>query len=98
MMNVNMIQTRSHIPALMMALLTLFAGKRSFAQTEFDSLKRNSQLDTAYQPSSKPTFVTEFATRQYRMNFGHLDASAENEEEPSAEMLEGLAKAIAAAG
>jgi hypothetical protein len=31
------------------------------AQTEFDSLKRNSNLDTTYQPSSKPTFVTEFA-------------------------------------
>ena len=30
-------------------------------QTEFDSLKRNSNLDTSYQPSSKPTFVTEFA-------------------------------------
>src|SRR5215213_2444704 len=33
----------------------------SFAQTEFDSLKRNSQLDTLYQPSSKPTVATEFA-------------------------------------
>ncbi|HSB92004.1 MAG TPA: DcaP family trimeric outer membrane transporter [Flavitalea sp.] len=32
-----------------------------YAQTEFDSLKRNSQLDTLYQPSQKPTFVTEFA-------------------------------------
>src|SRR3954451_10252779 len=32
-----------------------------FAQTEFDSLKRNSQLDTLYQPSSKPTVATEFA-------------------------------------
>ncbi|MES1216040.1 MAG: DcaP family trimeric outer membrane transporter [Bacteroidota bacterium] len=31
------------------------------AQTEFDSLKRNSNLDTSFQPSSKPTFVTEFA-------------------------------------
>ena len=30
-------------------------------QTEFDSLKRNSNLDTSYQPSSKPTFATEFA-------------------------------------
>lgn len=40
----------------------LFAGLRVQAQTEFDSLKRNSQLDTAYQPSSKPTFATEFAT------------------------------------
>ena len=33
----------------------------STGQTEFDSLKRNSHLDTAYQPSQKPTFVTEFA-------------------------------------
>ena len=31
------------------------------AQTAFDSLKRNSNLDTSFQPSSKPTFVTEFA-------------------------------------
>jgi hypothetical protein len=30
-------------------------------QTEFDSLKRNSNLDSAYQPSQKPTFITEFA-------------------------------------
>jgi hypothetical protein len=32
-----------------------------YIQTEFDSLKRNSNLDTTYQPSKKPTFVTEFA-------------------------------------
>jgi len=32
-----------------------------YTQTEFDSLKRNSQLDTLYRPSSKPTFVTDFA-------------------------------------
>lgn len=32
-----------------------------FGQTEFDSLKRNSMLDTTYQPSNKPTFSTEFA-------------------------------------
>lgn len=31
------------------------------AQTEFDSLKRNSNLDSSFQPSNKPTFVTEFA-------------------------------------
>ena len=31
------------------------------AQTGFDSLKRNSNLDSSYQPSKKPTFVTEFA-------------------------------------
>jgi len=33
----------------------------AFSQTEFDSLKRNSNLDTSYQPSKKATFVTEFA-------------------------------------
>ena len=32
-----------------------------YSQTEFDSLKRNSKLDTSFQPSSRPTFVTEFA-------------------------------------
>jgi len=31
------------------------------AQTDFDSLKRNSNFDTSYRPSQKPTFVTEFA-------------------------------------
>src|SRR5918993_4871907 len=31
------------------------------AQTAFDSLKRNSNLDTSFQPSKKPTFITEFA-------------------------------------
>jgi len=41
-------------------LCSLFASK-SECQTEFDSLKRNSNLDTSYQPSQKPTFVTEFA-------------------------------------
>ena len=34
---------------------------RGECQTEFDSLKRNSNLDTSYQPSQKATFVTEFA-------------------------------------
>lgn len=32
-----------------------------FAQTEFDSLKRNSNLDSSFQPSQKPTLTTEFA-------------------------------------
>ncbi len=31
------------------------------AQTKFDSLKRNSNLDTSFQPSAKPSFTTEFA-------------------------------------
>ena len=43
------------------ALVLLFASLFVQGQTEFDSLKRNSQLDTAYQPSSKPTFATAFA-------------------------------------
>jgi hypothetical protein len=33
----------------------------AMGQSEFDSLKRNSNLDTSFQPSQKPTFVTEFA-------------------------------------
>lgn len=40
-------------------LCAIFTGV--FAQTEFDSLKRNSNLDTSFRPSQKPTFVTEFA-------------------------------------
>ncbi len=36
-------------------------GNRIMAQTTFDSLKRNSNLDTSYQPSKKATLVTEFA-------------------------------------
>lgn len=47
---------------VLVVLVLVFMGLRVEAQTEFDSLKRNSQLDTAYQPSSKPTFATEFAT------------------------------------
>lgn len=31
----------------------------AISQTEFDSLKRNSMLDSSFQPSQKPTFVTE---------------------------------------
>lgn len=43
--------------------LVAFAGfaLKGISQTEFDSLKRNSNLDTSYQPSQKPTFATEFA-------------------------------------
>ena len=44
--------------------LTVFLGgfvNVVAAQTEFDSLKRNSNLDTSFQPSSKPTFITDFA-------------------------------------
>ena len=41
--------------------IILFESLPGYTQTEFDSLKRNSKLDTLYQPSSKPTFVTEFA-------------------------------------
>jgi len=41
--------------------IIFFASLPGYTQTEFDSVKRNSKLDTLYQPSSKPTFVTEFA-------------------------------------
>ena len=41
--------------------IIFFGSLSCYAQTDFDSLKRNSQLDTLYRPSSKPTFVTEFA-------------------------------------
>jgi hypothetical protein len=41
--------------------LLFFSFTSAFAQTEFDSLKRNSNLDSSYQPSQKPTFITEFA-------------------------------------
>ena len=47
--------------AITILMLLFMASLAVEGQTEFDSLKRNSQLDTAYQPSSKPTFVTEFA-------------------------------------
>ena len=46
---------------LLLLLIVLGSVTPGYAQTEFDSLKRNSQLDTLYQPSQKPTFVTEFA-------------------------------------
>jgi hypothetical protein len=42
-------------------LTVLFFLAKGFAQTTFDSLKRNSMLDTMYQPSKKPTLSTEFA-------------------------------------
>src|SRR3954463_11609667 len=45
------------------AITSLYLGLLNslIAQTAFDSLKRNSNLDTSFQPSSKPTFITEFA-------------------------------------
>ncbi len=46
---------------LLLAMLFSLFASRGECQTEFDSLKRNSNLDTSYQPSQKPTFVTEFA-------------------------------------
>src|SRR5689334_24474127 len=45
---------------ILTGILSVLLVKGS-AQTKFDSLKRNSNLDTIYQPSSKPSFVTEFA-------------------------------------
>jgi hypothetical protein len=47
---------------LLLFLLFTVVALPGFGQTEFDSLKRNSMLDTTYQPSQKPTFITEFAT------------------------------------
>lgn len=50
------------IQQLLLFILFFFIFVRvGVCQTEFDSLKRNSNLDTSYQPSQKPTFVTEFA-------------------------------------
>lgn len=46
---------------LLTLLLFLLIDSSLFAQSEFDSLKRNSMLDTSYQPSAKPTLVTSFA-------------------------------------
>ena len=44
-----------------LCLLVLLFLQEAFGQTEFDSLKRNSMLDTSYRPSEKPTFSTKFA-------------------------------------
>ena len=52
---------KGHIKKLLGIVLGLCYCTMSFSQTEFDSLKRNSNLDSSYQPSQKPTFVTEFA-------------------------------------
>src|ERR1700741_2902022 len=46
------------LSCLMILHLAFFSG---IGQTEFDSLKRNAMLDTAYHPSPKATFITEFA-------------------------------------
>jgi len=46
---------------LLFILFPFVFVSNAISQTEFDSLKRNSNLDTSYQPSSKPTFATEFA-------------------------------------
>jgi len=35
-------------------------SSHAISQSQFDSLKRNSMFDTSLQPSSKPTFVTEY--------------------------------------
>jgi hypothetical protein len=48
---------RSIVLSVSLIILVNEAG----GQTQFDSLKQNSMLDTLYQPSKKPTFVTEFA-------------------------------------
>ncbi len=51
---------RSSLSYVFPFLLTMFCAT-AMGQSEFDSLKRNSNLDTSFQPSQKPTFVTEFA-------------------------------------
>lgn len=57
-----MLFTKSGIQQLLLLNLFLLVFESvGVCQTEFDSLKRNSNLDTSYQPSQKPTFVTEFA-------------------------------------
>lgn len=53
-----------HCTYLRICLFSIFLTSLQgsvFCQTEFDSLKRNSNLDSSYQPSQKATFVTEFA-------------------------------------
>ena len=50
-----------HLKAFLISVIFWGSMQSVLGQTEFDSLKRNSQLDTLYQPSSKPTFVSEFA-------------------------------------
>ena len=52
----NRIRKNVLVAFLLCGLLTT-----AFAQTKFDSLKRNIELDSSFQPSSKPSFVTEFA-------------------------------------
>jgi hypothetical protein len=46
---------------MIITMICSFLATRGEGQSEFDSLKRNSNLDTSYQPSQKATFVTEFA-------------------------------------
>lgn len=46
---------------LLFLLIFFELATNGICQTEFDSLKRNSMLDTTYQPSQKATFITEFA-------------------------------------
>ncbi|WP_111597171.1 DcaP family trimeric outer membrane transporter [Chitinophaga skermanii] len=41
-------------------LMGLLWSLQTQAQSEFDSLKRNSMFDSSYQPSAKPTVVTDF--------------------------------------
>jgi len=51
-----------YLVRVVITLMIFLHSQAAHAQTEFDSLKRNSRLDTLYQPSQRPTFVTEFAT------------------------------------
>lgn len=47
--------------SIILGFTLIILGNEAVGQTQFDSLKRNIMLDTLYQPSKKPTFVTEFA-------------------------------------
>lgn len=49
------------VKKILLFTICLASLHRSYSQTEFDSLKRNSMLDTSYRPSEKPTFATKFA-------------------------------------
>jgi|LakMenE18May11ns_1017448.scaffolds.fasta_scaffold9948050_2 hypothetical protein len=53
--------TRNFLSGFITSIVLTFSFSAVMGQSEFDSLKRNSNLDTSYQPSQKPTFVTEFA-------------------------------------
>jgi DcaP outer membrane protein len=52
---------RRYVKTLCCTIILCVSVMHIYSQTEFDSLKRNSNLDSSFQPSQKPTFVTEYA-------------------------------------